>query len=185
MDDTHLLTPSSLKALAHPIRVKLLGLLRADGPSTATALATRLGESSGTTSYHLRQLAGAGFVVEDTGRGNARDRWWRAAQQVTRLDTSGWPDDPDVQPAVETYLGAVLEASVRKALAAYAERSSWTRAWRDNATLSDLRLNLTPAELGRLNVEVEAVVERYRRDPRKGDQPVIVQWQSFPDRSPS
>jgi predicted transcriptional regulator len=61
--------PRSLRGLAHPLRLHLLGLLRADGPATASQLAARTGQSSGATSYHLRQLAAYGFVVEDTGRG--------------------------------------------------------------------------------------------------------------------
>jgi predicted transcriptional regulator len=59
------LNATNLRGLAHPIRVKLLGALRLDGPSTATRLASRLGLSSAATSYHLRQLAAYGFVVED------------------------------------------------------------------------------------------------------------------------
>src|SRR5262245_28458635 len=55
-----LLNERSLRALAHPVRVKLLGLLRIEGPATATGLAEKLGLNSGATSYHLRQLAGAG-----------------------------------------------------------------------------------------------------------------------------
>ncbi len=41
----------ALRALAHPLRNRLLGLLRLDGPSTATLLGKRLVESSGSTSY--------------------------------------------------------------------------------------------------------------------------------------
>ncbi len=75
---------AALQGLAHPLRLRLLGLLRAYGPSTATKLAARCGESSGLTSYHLRQLAEAGFVVDAdpadlagvdrTPRGTARGR---------------------------------------------------------------------------------------------------------------
>lgn len=178
---THLLTSSSLKALAHPVRVRLLGLLRADGPATATGLAARLGESSGTTSYHLRQLFAAGFVAEDADRGNGRERWWRAAQQSTRLDPADWQDDPDVAPAVEGYLGLVLEGHISRAREWFSRRPAAARRWRDSSTFSDARLHLSAAELGRLNDAVEALVEGYRREPRKGDQAVIVQWQSFPD----
>src|SRR5688572_10834361 len=66
----------SLKGLAHPLRVKILDLLSTYGPATATGLAERLGESSGATSYHLRQLARHGFVREVEGRGTGRERWW-------------------------------------------------------------------------------------------------------------
>ena len=45
---------TALKALAHPVRLRMLGMLRVDGPATATQLAARLGLNSGATSYHLR-----------------------------------------------------------------------------------------------------------------------------------
>lgn len=66
----------ALRALAHPLRLELLDLLRFEGPSTATLLGQRLGESSGATSYHLRQLAHYGFVSEIPSEGK-RERWWR------------------------------------------------------------------------------------------------------------
>ena len=40
----------------------------------------RTGESSA-TSYHLRQLAAYGFVVEDPGHGRGRERYWRAVER--------------------------------------------------------------------------------------------------------
>jgi DNA-binding transcriptional ArsR family regulator len=56
------LDAKGLRAMAHPLRVQIIGLLRRHGPSTATGLARRLGVNSGSASYHLRQLADAGFV---------------------------------------------------------------------------------------------------------------------------
>jgi DNA-binding transcriptional ArsR family regulator len=78
------LDASLLQALSHPMRTQIFELLQRYGPSTATGLAERLGVNSGATSYHLRQLAEAGLVIEDTDRGNARDRWWKAAYRGTR-----------------------------------------------------------------------------------------------------
>jgi DNA-binding transcriptional ArsR family regulator len=179
---SHLLTPASLTALAHPVRVQLLGVLRADGPSTATALAARLGESSGTTSYHLRQLAAADFVVEDTARGNGRERWWRAAQQSTRLEVAELDDEPATQQAVDVYLGTVAHHYARRIERWVREGRSWPKRWWAAGGLSDFQLSLTPAELERLNDEVEQLVESYRRPPRKGDAPVVFQVQGFPVR---
>ncbi len=62
-------TPQVLRPLAHRLRNRLLGLLRTHGPSAASRLAERVGESSGVTSYHLRQLEQYGFVSEVAGRG--------------------------------------------------------------------------------------------------------------------
>lgn len=68
---------SSLKGLAHPLRAEMYGLLTSLGPATASSLAEHLGESTGATSYHLRQLARHGFIEEDPDRGSGRERWWR------------------------------------------------------------------------------------------------------------
>jgi len=180
---THLLTPASLKALAHPVRVQLLSALRQHGPSTATALAARTGESSGTTSYHLRQLAAAGFVVEDEGRGNARERWWRAAQDSTRLETDRMDDDPETSAAVDTFLAAVGRTHATRLEHWLRTARAWPKRWWQVTDLSDYRLSLTPAELDRLNRQLEEVVESYRRPAKKGDEQVLVQVQSFPVRS--
>src|SRR3954453_18328681 len=96
-----------LKVLSHPGRLRMLGLLRSEGPATATTLATRLGLNSGATSYHLRQLEKHGFVVEDTERGNARDRWWRAAHSTTQTD-SAHITSPEEHDTYDAYLQAVV-----------------------------------------------------------------------------
>ena len=76
----------SVRGLAHPLRVKILGFLRTEGSATATMVAQRMGLNSGATSYHLRQLATYGFVVDDPERGVGRERWWRAAHAITQWD---------------------------------------------------------------------------------------------------
>ncbi len=179
----HQLTAASLKALAHPIRVQLLGLLRLEGPSTATALGTRIGESSGTTSYHLRQLAQADLVTEDPGRGNARERWWVAAQQATRLDTSQVGQDPETQIAVDVYLQSVARMSWRRLEHWLLHSRSWSKRWQAATTVSDVALSLTPKETRALGEAIADLVESYQREPRKGDERVAVQWQTFPERS--
>ena len=78
---------ASLQGLAHPLRVQLLEQLTHFGPATATQLAGRLGESSGATSYHLRQLARYGFVEEDPDRGPGRERWWRRVRGAISINT--------------------------------------------------------------------------------------------------
>ncbi|GGY39296.1 transcriptional regulator [Streptomyces djakartensis] len=73
---------AALKALTHPLRIRLLGLLRLDGPATASELAARTGESSASASYHLRVLAKYAFIAEAEHR-DGRERRWRALHTVT------------------------------------------------------------------------------------------------------
>ncbi|MEV4899315.1 hypothetical protein AB0K48_59350, partial [Nonomuraea sp. NPDC055795] len=56
---------AALKALTHPLRIRLLGLLRQDGPATASELAIRTGEPSASTARCTRRWTGVspGCVV--------------------------------------------------------------------------------------------------------------------------
>ncbi|HEY3338957.1 MAG TPA: helix-turn-helix domain-containing protein [Propionicimonas sp.] len=69
--------PAALKAFAHPLRMAMYTELQRLGSATASQLARSLGESSGQTSYHLRQLERHGFVEDDPLHKGGRDRWWR------------------------------------------------------------------------------------------------------------
>jgi predicted ArsR family transcriptional regulator len=158
----------SLRGIAHPLRVRLLGLLRAEGPSTATRLAQRLGLNSGATSYHLRQLATYGFVVEDTGRGAGRERWWRAAHRFTEFRSADiGAEDPELANA---YLHAVAMRHAEKMHDAVDEWLTLPEEWQRVGTLSDRQLRLTAEECARLLAELREVLGRYRLDdPERAD----------------
>lgn len=156
------LDAKGLRALAHPVRVQLVGLLRRYGPSTATRLAERLGVNSGTASYHLRQLGAAGFVAEDTERGNARERWWRSVHQMTELSD---PELAEREPeAVFAYYQSVAAIYTLRAQRTLSELQTMPRAWRDSFDMSDWSLRLTPEETAALGRELREVIARYRSD---------------------
>ncbi|XVV05309.1 helix-turn-helix domain-containing protein [Actinosynnema sp. CA-248983] len=67
MADDLIKDPKALRALAHPFRWKLIMLLAAEGPRTATQCAEATGESVAGCSYHLNTLAKYGFVGEVPG----------------------------------------------------------------------------------------------------------------------
>ncbi|KOV72922.1 ArsR family transcriptional regulator [Streptomyces sp. AS58] len=160
--DTVVLDAKGLRALAHPVRVQLVGLLRKHGPSTATRLAERLGVNSGTASYHLRQLGAAGFVEEDVERGNARERWWRAVHRTTELSDRDLADrEPEATLAYLQSVAAIYTLRTQRTLN---ELETMPRAWRDTFDMSDCALRLTPEETVALRQELRAVVTRYRRD---------------------
>jgi DNA-binding transcriptional ArsR family regulator len=179
------LDPRSLRALAHPLRIRLLGALREYGPATASRLADRLGESSGATSYHLRQLAAHGFVEEDTGRGTARERWWRAAHRGTRVDDVGeflQHPDPEVRGALALLLHESATRHARELDTWLGTAHEWSERWRNASDLSDFTLRLTPELASELNDRLHALVESYRE--RAGDderaERVRVHLHSFP-----
>ena len=88
-----------LKALAHPLRVKILDVLSTYGEFTASGLGERLGESSGATSYHLRQLEKHNFVREVEGRGTGRERWWERVPGGIQINGPGEMTSPSERAA--------------------------------------------------------------------------------------
>ncbi|MFI6943485.1 ArsR/SmtB family transcription factor [Streptomyces sp. NPDC050418] len=161
-EDTVVLDAKGLRALAHPVRVQLVGLLRKFGPSTATRLAERLGVNSGTASYHLRQLDAAGFVEEDTERGNARERWWRAAHRTTTLSDREVVDQEPV--AALAYLQSVASTYTLRTQQALSELQTLPESWRGTFDMSDWALRITPDEAVALRQELWEVLARYRWD---------------------
>jgi len=160
------LDAGGLRALAHPVRVRLVGLLRKYGPSTATRLAERLGVNSGTASYHLRQLGAAGFVEEDAERGNARERWWRSVHRMTEFNDRDLADrEPE---ATLAYLQSVAATYTLRTQQTLNELQTMSSAWRGTFDMSDWALRLTPEEAVALRHELRAVIARYRRDTPEG-----------------
>ena len=111
--------PSALKALTHPDRLRMLGILRLEGPQTASGLAARLGLNSGATSYHLRQLAQHGFIEDAPELGSARDRWWRAAHESTHTEDDAPAGTPEAE-MTGAYLSVIVGRQVEQILAAQA-----------------------------------------------------------------
>lgn len=177
--------PQVLRALAHPLRSRLLGLLRLDGPSTASRLAERVHESSGVTSYHLRQLEQYGFVAEVEGRGTARERWWQAQHVFTNWEADALVDQPGGAEANAAMQRLQIESWGRE-LRAWAEHGDvHGRQWSAVAGLSDYVLRLTPPQARELLEEVYAVLDRWsEREPSEGAVQVNVLVGAFPRTEP-
>jgi DNA-binding transcriptional ArsR family regulator len=171
-------TPQALKALTHPVRLRMLGLLRLEGPATATRLATRLGLNSGATSYHLRQLAQHGFVVDDAERGNARERWWQAAHRSTT--TANTTPDAEERETLEAYLQAVAVVMTEQLQRAIEELPLVPEPWAEASTFSDWVIRLTPARAKALVETLSAELARTHDDPDESGEQFVVQLTAFP-----
>jgi DNA-binding transcriptional ArsR family regulator len=162
-DDTRRLDPRSLRGLAHPLRIRLLRALRRYGPATASQLAERLGESSGATSYHLRQLAAHDFVVDDPELGKGRERWWKAAHQGTSMDESLYYDpDPEVRGALDTLIHELASMHGQELGTWLGTMHEWPEAWVTKADLSDFTVRLTPDLLGELDQKIHDLINSYQ-----------------------
>ncbi|WP_078868917.1 ArsR/SmtB family transcription factor [Streptomyces sp. NRRL B-1347] len=142
---------AALKALTHPLRIRLLGLLRADGPATASELAVKTGESSASTSYHLRVLAKYGFVAEAEHR-DGRERRWRSVHAVTSWNNA----DMDASPGGRAFRSTMARRQIEhlgRSLARHERDLDDGRIgpeWREHAGITDLMPRLTADSLAEL-----------------------------------
>ena len=175
---TRLTDPRALRAYAHPVRMRLMGLLRTEGPLTATRAADLLGESSGTCSFHLRQLAKYGLVEEAEG-GTGREKPWRATTTSTAWDTTG--DSTPEMAAATSLLSTVVAEQHFEQLARWLEASPGEPAeWQRAAMLGDRLLYVTPAELEELRDRMREMLDEYvERDLRPDLRPAdarLISW---------
>jgi DNA-binding transcriptional ArsR family regulator len=147
----------TLKALASPIRWQILGYLGEHDEATATDLARALGESTGTTSYHLRLLARHGLVEEAAPSGK-RERPWRKVPQDLRF-----PPVEENAPAAERDAHMAVHrlrlAEDLAHLTALAERDkpeevAWTRISRSS-------IRVSRPQLEQFGTDFRALVARY------------------------
>jgi DNA-binding transcriptional ArsR family regulator len=160
--DSIALDPAHLKALAHPIRLRLLTYLRDHGPGTATELAHALGGvTSGTTSYHLRQLAKYGFVVESRNQPKGPDRRWEAAHFATRFDMATLLSNLDTRTPMLALLHGTLTLHIEWIREWLDAAPGYSKAWVDAASFTDRVVTVSPSALADLVSELRAVVSRY------------------------
>jgi predicted transcriptional regulator len=155
---TRLTDPRALRAYAHPVRMKLVGLLRTEGPLTATRAAELLGESSGTCSFHLRQLAKYG-LVEEAGGGTGREKPWRATATTTSWDAIG--DTPEVAAAASMLNTAMAEEYFEQLMRWLEARPGEPAEWQESFLFGDQILYVTAAELAELGRQVRGLVGAY------------------------
>ena len=173
--------PAALKAFAHPLRMAMYTELQRQGSATASQLARSLGESSGQTSYHLRQLERHGFVEDDPLHPGGRDRWWRPVG----FDLT----EPSLMRNPET--AGPVRAIVQQVIA---ERAAALSAWFSSldpadddspGMLSSSTLALTREEAEQLTTELNGVLTRLAdeirdRTPPDGAQRFRVHVDVFP-----
>ena len=161
----------TLRAFTHPLRMRLLATLRFDGPATASDLGRRLGESSGATSYHLRQLARFGFIVEDDEQPSRRERRWKAAHELTSWEPTNFVDDPAARSVLRILARERIHFMVEQLRRWYEGRQHWSRAWLAAAQDSDMVIRMRPADLDRMGREIWDVITRHANAQRASDDP--------------
>ena len=166
MSDTHvpgrtiarLDNAKALRAYAHPVRMKLIVALRTRGPLTATQAGRLLGESSGTCSFHLRQLAKYG-LVEETGDGVGREKPWRATATSTDWDDCRRIRRPRRQPASSPRCSPSRTSG--SSSAGWNSGGGESEEWQRAAFIGDDFLWVTADELTQIEHDLDAVTNKY------------------------
>jgi predicted ArsR family transcriptional regulator len=179
--------PRALRALAHPTRIKLVGLLRRHGPLTATQAGSLLGEVPASASFHLRQLAKYGLVEEAPG-GRGRERPWRATAGFTSW--SGVGAGPQMEAAAQLLSSVVADRYHEQFIEWLEQRPREPLEWQQAADFSDFPLYLTADELTELRRRLLAQLQPYldrTTDPAtrpEGSRMVTVIQLAFPTEAP-
>ncbi|MFI1930973.1 ArsR/SmtB family transcription factor [Streptomyces sp. NPDC020330] len=184
----HNVDARTLRAVAHPLRIRLLKALREFGPATASQLGERLGESSGATSYHLRQLAESGLVEDAPELGKGRERWWRSVHEGSMFETTDFRThaDPEVRGAIDFVLYETATSHAQELNTWLGTVDDWSQEWQRSWDMSDFTLRLTPELALEMSQKVHEVMESYRGrvpDDTEGSAVVRTHLHAFPRRS--
>ena len=178
----------SLKALAHPMRVQILRILQLHKRASATSLAEQLGETTGATSYHLRQLARHGFVEpfevepEGTARAGRKQQWWRMAVDEIHMSGFDMLADDQTREAAGFLLREYQADRGRRLANWHATATQWPPRWQRASSDMDGHLELNPSQTARAG-------RRARRrgrsgtaevEPGRGARTIDVQYAVFP-----
>ena len=179
--------PRVLRAIAHPVRNRILTELDAHGPLRAADVAKLLGIPANSASFHLRQLAKFGLVEEDpaTAR-DKRDRVWKATEEagydVSINEVEKWPG------------GKAASAVFRRTKEAWAhhlleEAYGEDRTLGVHRSVTEQAVRLTRDEARQLTEELADVVQDWReRNQGTGDDRrtyhVLQVVQPLPDQAP-
>jgi DNA-binding MarR family transcriptional regulator len=135
--------PLALRALAHPLRLKLHALVGREGSITAADAARQLGISQALASHHLRQLAKYGFVEPDDA-GDNRARPWRITATSQNFEPA---DSAEAWESVETLERYVLDRAAAQLADWQQRRGEADPRWRDHTGISQNLVYLTPDEM--------------------------------------
>ncbi len=155
--------PERIRALAHPIRLRLLDLLGQHDELTASECAEAIGESPASCSFHLRMLAKYGFIERAEPRG--REKPWRVAQ--TGIDMRPDPDVPGSLRAVQEVAALGLDQEWQRVRAFFAETDGEPDEWVQASTFTRSSFWVTADELAELSRELQNITDRF--SGRKAD----------------
>lgn len=183
--ERRVLDAGAMRALSHPLRVRIYDLLFHEGPQTASTLAEILGESSGATSYHLRILARHNLIREVEGKRSGRERWWERPVGGIIFDNHAVEGSPAAEAALQVAVAEVLRQRGQELMdhfTGHIERES--AEWVDASMAAASGINMTAAQtrevIDELQAVVEAAAEKYRGQKGPDVRRVSIRTDVFP-----
>lgn len=105
------------QTLTNPVRRRILEHIARHEEANSTSVARAIGESTGTTSYHLRKLAEQRLIEEIPERSAGRERWWRVLPMEHR-PAAVTDQAPEERAALRSMRAQQLSADIDLALRA-------------------------------------------------------------------
>jgi DNA-binding transcriptional ArsR family regulator len=176
-----------LAALAHPLRRRLLDVLRVHGPATASALAERTDQAVGNVSHHIRALAEVGLVEEAPELAkDRRERWWRLVARSLRWSGQPLSDDVAEEAIVQAVQSLTIDRHSGHVRAWFAAADEARAPWRESAFSIEKWLHLTADELEELAEEMGELFARWsdreRPDDDRHREPILLFAYGIPAR---
>ncbi|MET8622616.1 winged helix-turn-helix domain-containing protein [Kitasatospora sp. NPDC004669] len=156
-----------LAALTHPLRRRLLDLLKVHGPATVGQLAERTGQAVGNVSHHLKVLAESGLIAEapELAR-DRRERWWRLADKDLSWTRADFDGDPVAEAVADAAGSILLERQVELVRGWAARRGGYGPDWQNGCSVATQAwLRLTPDEARELAADLHAVIQKWADRP--------------------
>lgn len=161
----------TLKALSHPLRMRLYRALFVARTATASQLADQVDEAVSLVSYHLRKLAEHDLIEEARGySADGRERWWQPSSYGVSIrdeDVRGTPELVAASDALGRTLNDQRSELHRRFLD---ERLTWSGEWRSASISSEWLPRLTAAELAALGEELDALLKKYDTQARAAEE---------------
>lgn len=182
----------TLKAISHPLRMRLYRALFVARTATASQLADQVDEAVSLVSYHLRKLADHGLIEEAEARSaDGRERWWQPSSYGVSIHDEDVRGTPELAAASDALGRTINEQRTELHRRFLDERLTWSDAWRSASISSEWLPRLTAAELTSLGEELEAVFEKYDQKARaaeaagetEGRENVAIHLHAFPYHS--
>lgn len=183
--ERRVLDAGALRALSHPLRVRIFDILAQEGPQTASTLAEILGESSGATSYHLRSLASHDLIRESKNDRGGRERWWERPEGGIVYDSRAVQGSPAGEAALQVAVAEAMRRRQEELMGYFGggidkEAPEWVDASASMTSGIGMTAEQTTALIRKIEAVIDEAADTYRDQKGEDVRRVSVRADIFP-----